>query len=218
MCLRRGFLASGFLMVLVSAFPFTCCRLVDAAEASISPVLSQDTAEETQSADKLLDDANAFYEAGDLRQAEEKWLRVRSTARTSPAWPKAVFNLGILEMREANYDKAVTYFNEVLQCRPNDKEPGGNIMEAYRNYSHRSALQISMCYERMGQSRQALYYARLAKTRYPYFSWCGTCLQSANFALNKRIAYLCLRVYGIPVLGFVGLAGLFFIWKGSIST
>ena len=151
--------------------------------------------------------------AGDLGNAEKNWIEVRSSARTSPAWPKAVYNLGLLEMKQANYPKAIAYFNEVLHSDPNDKEPGGSIMQVYRNYSNRSAIQISMCYEKLADYREALHYARLAKNRYPYVSWCGTCLQSANFALNKRIAYLSMCVYRMPFLAVAGIAVTFFGWK-----
>jgi hypothetical protein len=84
-------------------------------------------------------------------------------------------------------------------------------METNRNYSNRSAMAISQCYEAMGQFSPALRYAWLAKTKYRYYSWCGTCYNSANFAMNKRIAYLALRVSrlhiwaGILVLGFVAI-------------
>ncbi len=86
-------------------------------------------------------------------------------------------------------------------------------MQIYRNYSNRSALQISIAYEKMGDYRKALDYARLAKTRYPYQSWCGTCIQSANVALLKRIAHLSTHVYGLPVLGAATLLGCFAFWR-----
>jgi hypothetical protein len=89
-------------------------------------------------------------------------------------------------------------------------------METNRNYSNRSALVISECYEAMGRFGAALRYAWLAKTKYRYYSWCGTCYGSANFAMNKRIAYLAFRVSrlqiwtGLLVLGFVAIR-----WKKS---
>src|ERR1035441_2117325 len=49
------------------------------------------------------------------------------------------------------------------------KEPGGNLMETNRNYSNRSAMAISQCYEAMGQFSPALRYAWLAKTKYRYY-------------------------------------------------
>ena len=71
-------------------------------------------------------------------------------------------------------------------------------METNRNYSNRSAMAISQCYEAMAQFSPALRYALLAKTKYHYYSWCGTCYDSANFVMNKRIAYLALRAEAGP--------------------
>jgi tetratricopeptide (TPR) repeat protein len=208
------YLAIGSHLVLTAAFLFYPCFRLDAAENSSPPNPSQgDPSGQAQSADALLEAGNTLYMAGDLGNAEKNWIEVRSSARTSPAWPKAVYNLGLLEMNQANYLKAIGYFNEVLQSHPDDKEPGGSIMQVYRNYSNRSVLQVSMCYEKMADYREALHYAWLAKNRYPYVSRCGTCLLSANFALNKRIAYLSMRVYGMPFLAVAGFAVTFFGWK-----
>jgi tetratricopeptide (TPR) repeat protein len=153
------------------------------------------------------------FEANDLSRAEEAWKEARNRSSAAREWPKAVFNLALLETKRAEYRKAIGYFNEVLESHPNDTEPGNSIMETYRNYSHRSSLGISDCYEKMGDYRGALRYAKLAKTQYPFRSWCGTCLQSANFALNKRIARLTTRIYGMPLLAVVVLVGSAFTLK-----
>jgi tetratricopeptide (TPR) repeat protein len=160
---------------------------------------------------KQLEDGNAAFEAGDVLKAEARWTEIRECAPGYSEWPKAVFNLGLLEYRRDNLPQAIRYFDELLQSHPNDKEPGGNLMETNRNYSNRSAMAISQCYEAMGQFSAALQYAWLAKTKYRYYSWCGTCYSSANFAMNKRIAYLAVRISrlhiwaGILVLGFVAM-------------
>lgn len=167
------------------------------------------------SAKALLAVGTAFHKFGDVWDAKKAWSRVRRQYRTTSTWPKAVFNLGFMEKKQRKYLEAVKYFDEILELSPNDKEPGGNIMAVYRNYSHRSALEISNCYEEMGKYRKALHYTRLAKTRYPYRSWCGTCLASSDGALNKRIANLkdlMTRSYGIwaivTVLGVLAIAGI----------
>jgi tetratricopeptide (TPR) repeat protein len=160
---------------------------------------------------KLLDEGNAAFEAGDVTTAEARWTEIRKCAPDSSEWPKAVFNLGLLEYRRSHFPQSISYFDAVLQSHPNDKEPGGSLMETNRNYSNRSAMAISQCYEAMGQFGPALRYAWLAKTKYRYYSWCGTCYSSANYAMNKRIAYLALRVSrlhiwtGVLVLGFVAI-------------
>ena len=160
---------------------------------------------------KQLEDGNAAFETGDVTKAEARWKEIRDCALGSSEWPKAMFNLGLLEYKRSNFSEAIGYFDAVLNSHPNDKEPGGNLMETNRNYSNRSAIAISQCYEAMGQFSPALRYAWLAKTKYRYYSWCGTCYSSANLAMNKRIAYLALRVSrlqiwaGMLVLGFVAI-------------
>jgi len=99
------------------------------------------------------------FEAGDIAKAEACWRKVRECATATPDWPKAVFNLGLLEYKRSNFRQAIAYFSEVLQAQPNDREPGGNLMQTNRNYTNRSALAISECYEAMGAYGSALHYA-----------------------------------------------------------
>jgi tetratricopeptide (TPR) repeat protein len=203
-----------FVLVFVSSF-HPDAWAGEVSKDSKVPDAAQESAKQPDPAEAVLQSGNDLFVAGDSMAAEKKWLEIRNGEHSSSAWPKAVFNLGVLEREKANYPAAISYFNEVLQSHPHDKEPGRDIMQAYRNYSNRSAVQISVCYEKMGKYRQALRYTWLAKTRYPYLSWCGTCLQSANFALNRRIAYLSFRAYGIPALAMIAFGGILLIWKKS---
>jgi len=167
---------------------------------------------------QLLADGNVAFEAEDTTKAEAAWLKIRECAPATPEWPKAVFNLGLLESKRNNFPKAITYFDEVLQSHPNDQEEGGSLMETNRNYSHRSALAISNCYESMGSFAPALRYTWLAKTKYRYYSWCGTCLRSANFGVNKRIAYLAMRASRVHIwAGMLLFALVALRWKSSRS-
>lgn len=208
-------LAVGFRLFLIF---FSLSFRTVAVESTAVQCAFLDALEQTKFAHASLEAGNAFYESGNLRQAEDEWVKVHSCPETIPAWPKAVYNLGLLEMNHTHYSRAIEYFDEVLRSHPNDKEPGGNIMQVYRNYSHRSVLGISECYEKMGDYRQALRYAWLAKRRYPYLSWCGTCLQSANFALDKRIVRLTGRAYRLHALAILVLGGTFFFWKKANAT
>lgn len=163
---------------------------------------------------QLLDDGDTAFEAGDMGKAETSWMKVRECASATSDWPKAVFNLGLLEYRRNNHRQAIRYFDEVLQSHPNDKEEGGNLMETNRNYSYRSALAISECYEAMSAFAPALRYAWLAKTKYAFYSWCGTCHNSATFAVNKRIAYLTVRASRVQIWGSTLLLGFVALrWK-----
>ena len=69
---------------------------------------------------------NALYESGDFPRAEQAWVRTSTASHNTPAWPQAVFDLGLLEERRKNFSCAVSYFDAVLKSHPNDKEPGSN--------------------------------------------------------------------------------------------
>jgi len=153
----------------------------------------------------LLAAGNAFYESGDKARAIEVWQRIISEPHRTSEWPKAMYNLGLGEQKRGNFRQAMKYFDLLLESHPNDKEPGQNIMEVYRNYSHRSALQLSLCYEKIGDLNNALRYARLAKTSYPYHSWCGTCIYLDTREVDKRIAYLLARQHPLTFALVVAL-------------
>jgi tetratricopeptide (TPR) repeat protein len=176
---------------------------------------SQDIATQSLIAQGRFDDAYKAYEKGDLAAAESAWLEVSKCASQVPSWPKAIYNLGLLKERHGDLAQAIARFHMVLDSHPNDREPGGDLLEVYRNYSYFSALQISNCYSSMGNYRQALDYARLAKYSYRYQTWCGTCRTEAEQSLNLRIAYLTARVDGPYVLTCVFIGGFVFVRRFS---
>ncbi len=157
------------------------------------------------SAGLMLAAGNAFYESGNTARAIEVWHKIISEPLRTPEWPKAVYNLGQGEQNRGNFRLAIRYFDLLLESHPNDKEPGQNIMEPYRNYSHRAALQLSLCNEKLGDFTNALRYARLAKTNYPYHSWCGTCIYLDAREVDKRIAYLLARRHPLTFALIVAL-------------
>ena len=152
-----------------------------------------------QTSSQLLVQAEASFADRRDDRAAALWIEIHDCAPGTPDWWKAVFNLGQLAYDRGDNVRAILLFEELLRSHPDDKEPGGNIMETNRNYSFRSAWMISRSYENIGQYGPALRYAWLAKTRYRYYSWCGTCLNSANLALSRRIAYLMMRASRAPL-------------------
>jgi tetratricopeptide (TPR) repeat protein len=205
--MRERLLTANKVLASIAALLFTIVLTPRAANALICAPTDQ----ASKKAAQLLRDGNQFYEVGDLKQAEASWLEVQQCYRSSTDWPKAVFNLGLLRYREKRYSEAIAYFNEVLQSHPNDKEPGRSTMETNRNYSHRSAVAISECYEEMGSYWHALRWACLARNSYRYYSWCGTCSQGARLALDRRIAYLTMRTFRLHYLVGTLLLGIVFL-------
>jgi hypothetical protein len=72
----------------------------------------------------------------------------------------------------------------------NDLAPSGNLMSVYQNYRHRACWQLSACHEELGDFDAALQFALMARDRYPYQTWCGTCAAEARSALEERIERL----------------------------
>ena len=199
--MNRIFAGCLFVVLAMMTVPFVTAQPV-AAQPSCAELQS------TAGVSQLLDSGNAAFEAGDTAKAKASWLKIRDCGAATSAYPKALYNLGLLEFKQRDFHKAIKYFEEVLLSHPNDKEPGGFLMQTNRNYSFTSALRISQCYEAMGEFRPALNWAWLAKTKYPYYSWCGTCYSNANFAINKRIGYLALRASRLHLWGSSFLLGI----------
>jgi|HubBroStandDraft_4_1064222.scaffolds.fasta_scaffold28934_3 hypothetical protein len=121
-------------------------------------------------ADALLAAGNVLHESGDFSGAQTNWSNVMLRYVESPAWPEAVFNLGILCKEKKQYTEAIAFFNALLASKSKNTE-------RYREYSHSSALELSQCYKALGNYTDALKWAREAQTRYPFQSDCATCAQ-----------------------------------------
>ncbi len=143
-----------------------------------------------ENADKKLEQGIAAFEAGDPDEAIRRWEEVVARYPYTSAWGPAVFNTGLAHRKQGRYREAIASFERLPDSSVNDLEPTGELMEAYRNYRHQACLQISGCYEDLGDYPSALRYALLARDRYPYRSWCGTCQMGADAALAARIKRL----------------------------
>lgn len=148
------------------------------------------TAKDEKTAGELLDKGCTLYENGEYEKSIEIWEGVYNYYRGTISWGKAAYNIGLAYMCLEKYTKAIPYFLEILESDVDDLEPGQSVMEAYRNYRHRSCLQISHCYENLENYEKALEYAILARDKYPYESWCGTCFESAYQSLEYDIRRL----------------------------
>jgi hypothetical protein len=101
-----------------------------------------------------------------------------------------VLNAGIADREGGRHREAIAWFETLLGSGVCDRDPSPNLMEVYRNYRHRACLEISACYEALGETASALRYAVLARDSYPYQSWCVTCQRSAAKEVAERIGRL----------------------------
>lgn len=127
------------------------------------------------------------------KKLDEALLNYRKASRDYPnsrTYGIAQYNVGIILKEQQRYEEAITELDKLFLSRVDDRDAGAHIMQAYRNYRHNAALRISECYEAKKDFARALEYAVLANNKYSYHSWCGTCLDSAEKALSKRITRL----------------------------
>jgi hypothetical protein len=118
----------------------------------------------------LLAAGNVLHKSGDFSGSQTNWSKVMMRYVGSSAWPEAVFNLGILCKEKKRYMEAIDFFHTLLESKSENTE-------RYREYLHSSALELSRCYEALGDYTNARKWARDAQTRYPSPSECGTCAQ-----------------------------------------
>jgi tetratricopeptide (TPR) repeat protein len=134
-------------------------------------------------ANALLAAGNALRGSGDLSGAQTNWSKVMSRYVGSPAWPEAVFHLGMLCKEKEQYTEAIPFFNALLESKPKDTP-------AYRDYLHNSASELSQCYEALHDYTHALKWAREAQIRYPSQFECGTGTQEEKQRMEQRIREL----------------------------
>jgi tetratricopeptide (TPR) repeat protein len=152
--------------------------------------LKKVSAKDEKEAGELLDKGCILFEEGNYENAIEVWEEVYYDYKGTTSWGKATYNIGLGYLSMEEYKKAIPYFEEILESDVDDLEPGQCVMEAYRNYRHKSCLQISYCYEQLRDLDKALKYAIFARDKYPYQSWCGTCQMSAERSLEYKIQRL----------------------------
>lgn len=148
--------------------------------------------EHEQRAGEIVNEGVELFETGDYVNAIIVWREVYNDYKGTTSWGKATYNIGLAYINLNQYDIAIEYFLEILDSDVDDLEAGQGIMEAYRNYRYKSCIKVSYCYEMLENYDKALDYIILARDKYPYQSWCGTCSISEQSSLEKKIRRLTL--------------------------
>ncbi|NQT86827.1 ankyrin repeat domain-containing protein [bacterium] len=121
----------------------------------------------------MLAAANKAYEAERFVEALALWEKIVANHTGTSAWPKALFNIGLLRKEQHRYDDAMAAFKRLTGSQVDDREPGAHIMEAYRNYRPRALWETAMCLLATGQHEEALRAFGEVRTKHPFESWCG---------------------------------------------
>ncbi len=106
--------------------------------------------------------------------------------RDVPDWGRSAFNTGFV-LRELDHaDPAIVYLTRLFDSDVDDKEPN-TLLQPYRNYRHRAAVEISKAHESAGRFPEAYDWMLASGSKYPYESWCGTCLMGESQRLEAEL-------------------------------
>jgi tetratricopeptide (TPR) repeat protein len=137
-----------------------------------------------------LEEANRLFAQHEYDQAAGAFRLILAGTPDVATKGKAQFNLGLSYRAMKKATEAITVFRELLASKVDDKEPGGELMITNRNYRYLACLNIAGCYEETGNARKALEFALLAKDKYHFVTWCGTCAAEEGGRLDAYITKL----------------------------
>jgi tetratricopeptide (TPR) repeat protein len=127
------------------------------------------------------------------RDYDTALMWMRKACAQSPdlkLWGDAQYSVGLILQDQKQFDEAIAAFNEIFPSKVNDHLLEEGSSDDCKNYRFKSALRVSECYESKNDLPRALEFARLAKTRYQFISFCPFCQKRAREELDKRIAAL----------------------------
>jgi len=118
----------------VKKFVFTISLSLIVSLSGSSIVQAAEKTNKKSQASELLKLANEAYKDKNYDRAVKLWGQIQTNYKGTNEWPKAVYNTGIALKQQKQFDKAIEVFRKLLASEVSDTEPGGCIMEAYRNY------------------------------------------------------------------------------------
>ena len=152
-----------------------------------------------------LTEGNKYFEARNYQAAAAVYRRIVSTDLDVPTKAKAWFNLGITYQKLNRYDDAINAFTQIFTMNVNDREPGGHIMEPYRNYRSRAQWEVGRSLFAKGDYKGALEAFQTTRLKYPLESWCNIERKTAQhrYALHEGLTYEHLGLYNEAVSAYV---------------
>ena len=146
-----------------------------------------DTASQVET-QKNLDAMNAaidLIQEQKYEEAEQALAALRKEKLQKSTWAMASNNLGTVLEMDKKYSEAIKVFESILVSDVNDRDPGSNLMESFRNYRFKACIQIAFCYEALGNYESAIDYIHLAKDKYKFEADCGNCAEQAAESLKQ---------------------------------
>lgn len=139
---------------------------------------------------EMLTRANELIEEEKYAEAESLFRKLLKKDLTTSTAGMVSFNLGITLRLEKKYDESISVFEGILKSSVDDRDSSGELMEVYRNYKHRSCIQIAIGYEVQENYTKALEYIKMASDTYKYQADCGTCAEQSEDSLKKWTKHL----------------------------
>ena len=134
---------------------------------------------------RKLEEAGQLFDDKEYAKAEEAYKALRAGKLQKSTWGMASHNLGLVLKVEKKYDDAIEVFQSILDSDVNDRDQGEHVMENFRNYRHKAAIQIARCYEAKGDIPKALEFVELARTKYVFQAHCGNCADDVEASRGK---------------------------------
>ena len=132
----------------------------------------------------------AYHQHHDL-EGSIRWMRkLCAECPTATLWGDGQYSMGLILQDEKKFDEAIAAFAAIFTSKVNDYQLEQGSSEDCKNYRYKAALRVSECYESKQDLARALEFARQAKEKYPFISYCSLCQQQTRAFTDKRIAEL----------------------------
>jgi tetratricopeptide (TPR) repeat protein len=175
--------------LLWEAGAFVLNRLMDARGAAAWKGRAIDEPDSgDRGAELLLERSNEHFQREDFAAAEKGFRRLLAGWPRNPSLGAALFNLGMTLRKLRRFADARGVLEQLIRSDVNDLDPGGSIMEGFRNYRARAVDEIAACWEEEGRWDLALETYQNLGRAHPTKSFCGTCAQSIGRRRLIKIA------------------------------
>lgn len=130
------------------------------------------------------EEANNLYAAKKYDEAALIYQKLLGETSEINEKAKIIYNLGMTYAQLKKFDKAGQQFQNILEMNVDNREPGGNLMQIFRNYHHNSQLEIAKLRYQTGDFESALQGFRNLRKKYPFYTTCGTCRSEQNYRIS----------------------------------
>jgi tetratricopeptide (TPR) repeat protein len=137
----------------------------------------------------LLDAGRTMHKAKKIEQAKKYFEKVEQLYPKTHEYEMSVFYLGLILKEEGMCQEAIQKFKKILNPKLNSITSDKNEKIVVISHIYYSSLNISECYESLGDIKMAIKYLEIARYRFSVFGWGDTGL-GYQHEVEKRIEKL----------------------------